>query len=342
MFRARWRALTRNALLFVLGTCAVSALLEHILERRDASRLTAHETFYTAGGRRIRYHLTGASSPGPTVVLLTGLAASLEQWDRVQSALGTASPVLSYDRTGTGFSDPVDGYDANAQAEELNQLLQSRLFRKPVVLVCYSSSSMLAIVFGARHRDMVKGIVLVDPTAPLLVPGRETYRRMLLRPSVINPLQAFFGYTRLKQAIEGRDAPPPSPVLQRSKAILVSTHHWLAAARDSMSLDASAYEADAVMASHPFADIPISVLSTAEPENKNDPTFGRHQALASSSHFGFMRSIRADHSQVLNDPVTVGFIVDMIRRVIGETRHLSSVRSPAPRAVHGTDKWSPG
>jgi len=330
MLRVRWRTLARNALLFVLGICAVSALTEHVLERRDAARLTARATFYSVGGRRIRYHLTGANNPGPTVVLLSGLAASLEQWDGVQTVLGTASPVLSYDRGGTGFSDPADAYDAIAGAQELNQLLDSRLFPEPVVLVCYSSSSMLEIVFAARHRDIVKGLVFVDPTAPLLVPGRRTYRRMLLRPSVMNPLEAFFGYTRLKGALEGRGAPPLSPALERSNAILESTHHWLASAHDSMSLDDSAYEADAVMASHPFADVPIGVLSTAPPDDKDDPTFGRHKAIAASSRLGFMRTLRTDHSQVLNDPVAVGSVVDMIRMIVAEARAGTSPVSGFP------------
>jgi hypothetical protein len=98
---ARWRALACKSFLLVLGLCAVSASIEHFLELREAAQLTASDTFYNAQGRRIRYHLTGQGNPGPTVVLLDGLTAILEQWEGVQTALSTVSPVLSYDRGGT-------------------------------------------------------------------------------------------------------------------------------------------------------------------------------------------------------------------------------------------------
>src|ERR1700679_305179 len=158
MYRTRWRGLAFKSLFLVLGLCAVSALIEHVLERWDMARLTAGDTFYTTQGGRIRYHLTGEHNPGPTLVLLDGTTASLEQWEGVQAALSTESPVISYDRGGTGFSDPANEHGASADADELDQLLHAPEIRGPFVLVSYSSSSMMAAVFAARHHDVVKGI----------------------------------------------------------------------------------------------------------------------------------------------------------------------------------------
>ena len=322
MSRTRWRVLARKGLLLVLGLCAVSALIEHVLELRDAARLTASDTFYAAHGRRIRYRLTGPSAPGPTLVLLNGLMASLEQWNVVQAALSTAAPVVSYDRGGTGFSDPADAHDANADADELDQLLQSPGIAGPFVLVSYSSSSMMATVFAAKHLDVVKGIVFVDPTTRSPAPGRKTYRRMFWRLAVVHPLEAFFGYTRLRQAIAGRNAPPSSPASERWNAVIESTQHWLASAHDAMSLDESADEADADMATRPFADLPLGVLTTvdsAESEDLRD-TFDRQKKLAASSERGIMRAAHCEHSELLNDPVAVGSIVDLIRTIVDEAR----------------------
>lgn len=335
MSRTRWRPVARNGLLLVLGVCAACILIEHVLEVRDATRLTANDTFCTAGGRRIRYHLTGANSPGPTVVLLTGLAASLEQWDGVQTALGTASPVLSYDRSGTGFSDPADAHDADADAKELNQLLQCAKLVGPIELVSYSSSSMMATVFVARHRDRVKGMLFVDPSLRSLAPGAKTYRRILLRPTLINPLQALFGYTRLKFAIEGRNGTPPAAVAQRSSAVLESTHHWLASAYDSMRLDISADEADAAMATHPFVGMPLGVLTTANPEGtpESRDNFARQKALAASSEQGFIHQMHGDHSQLVNDPVAIGHIVEAIRAIADGARAKDAASAELKRPV---------
>ena len=321
MLRTHWRVLARKGLLLVLGLCAVSALIEHVLELRDAARLTASETFYTAHGRRIRYHLTGTGAAGPTVVLLNGSSASLEQWSMVQAALSTVAPVLSYDRGGAGFSDPADAYGANAEADELDQLLHCPEIAGPFVVVSFSSSTPIAAVFAANHLDVVKGIVFVDPilASP---PGTKSWRRIFWRPSLANPLKAFFGYTRLKSAIMIHDARPSSAESQRWNAVLVSTHHWLASTHESMSLDESTDEANAVMATRPFTDLPLGVLSTADPSESEylREIFARQKTLAASSDRGIMPLVHGVHSQLLNDPVAVGYVVDLVRTIVDEVR----------------------
>jgi pimeloyl-ACP methyl ester carboxylesterase len=325
MPRARWRGLACKGLFLALGLCAVSASIEHVLEIRDAARLTASDTFYTAHGRRIRYHLTGQRNPGPTVVLLDGLTATLEEWDAVQTALSTVSPVLSYDRGGAGFSDPADEHGANADADELDQLLHSPEIAGPFVLVSYSSSSMMATVFAARHLDVVKGIVFVEPAPlglpPLPAPGTKTYRRVFWRFNVIT-IQAFFGYTRLRLAMAGHNAPPFSPAAERYDAVMKSWHHWLASTHDAMGLDTSVREADAVMATHPFAHLPLGMLITMDPTESEyiREIVERNKKLAASSELGIMRVAHGNHDQLLKDPVVLGSTVDLIRTIVDEVR----------------------
>jgi pimeloyl-ACP methyl ester carboxylesterase len=326
MPRTRWRGLTRKGLLLCLGLCAVSALIEHVLELRDAARLTASDTFYATRGRRIRYHLTGANVPGPTVVLLNGSSASLEQWSKVQAALSAVAPVVSYDRGGAGFSDSANAHDANAEADELDQLLHCPEIAGPFVLVSFSSSSPMATVFAATHLDVVKGIVFVDPilSSP---PGTKSWRRILWRPSLANPLAAFFGYTRLKRAILDRYAPPSSPESERWNAVIVSTHHWIAGALESMSLDKSGDEANAALATRPFAVLPLGVLTTADPAESEylRKIFDRQKNLVASSNRSIMRVIHGVHSQLLNDPVARGSIVDLIRTIVDDVRGNAAV-----------------
>jgi len=322
MWRMRWRILARNGLLIVLALCAVCASVEYALERRDAARLTANDSFYAVGGRHIRYHLTSQGSQGPTIVLVNGLTASLEQWSSVQTALGATSPVLTYDRGGSGFSDPADAHDAVADADELNQILHSPGIVTPVVLVSYSSSAMMAVVFAARYPEAVEGMVFVDPTMRSQVPGTKTYRRIYLRPSLLSPLEAFFGFTRLKFAIARRDALSRSAAAERTDAILVSTHHWLASAHEAMNLDKSADEADAAQAARSLAGLPVGVVTTLDPtESEGARDFhDRQTALAAKSKRGILRTLHIDHSVLLKDPVAVGSIVDLIRLITNEAR----------------------
>jgi pimeloyl-ACP methyl ester carboxylesterase len=318
--RTGWLVLARNGLLVVLGLCALGALIEYVLERRDAARLTANETFYTAHGRRIRYHLTGPPIPaGPTLVLLDGISGSLEQWERVQTVLSTVSPVLSYDRGGAGFSDPADAHDANADAEELDELLHSpQMPGPPFVLVSFSSASMMAIVFAARHRDVVKGIIFADPILGVPTPGTnmKSYRRIFWRPTLANTPEAFFGYTRLRHVLATRNVPPATPVSERSNAIVVSTRHWIASAHDALSLDASADEADSVMSTRPFADLPLGVLITLDPALRQ--FFEPQQKLATRSDRSIVRTVHCEHTQLLNDPVAVASLIDLIQTIVAE------------------------
>ena len=310
--------LLRNGLLLVLGLGAASALGEHILELRDTARLTANETFYTAHGRRIRYNQTGRpSTPGPTVVLLNGIGGSLEQWDEVQSTLRGALPVLSYDRSGAGFSDPADGHDAYADAAELDQLLHApQVARPPFVVVGFSSSAMLAIVFAATHRDVVKGIVLVDPILRIQS-SNWSYRRIFWRPSVRNPIEAFFGFTRLKSVIADRNAPPSSPKSERWKAIIQSTHHWVATTHDALGLDESADEADALMAARPFADLPLGEIITDPPD---DGFVEAQKDFVTRSDRGIIRAVHYGHSQLLTEPGAVAALVDLIHAIADQGR----------------------
>ncbi len=323
--RTRWRGVALKGLLLVVALLAVCASIEHLLEVRAAARLTASDTFFTAPDRRVRYHETGLGNPGPTVVLINGLAACLEQWDGVQAALSTVSPVISYDRGGAGFSDRTNAQDANAEADELDQLLHYHRIAGPFVLVSYSSSSMMASVFAARHLDVVKGIVFVDP-APLWLPalpapGTKTYRRVFWRFNVV-ALQAFFGYTRLRVDMEGPEVPLTSPALERINEAVKSTHHWLASAHEAMSLDESAYEADAALATRPFAHLPLGVLSTMDPTESEyiREVLERQKKLAASSEQGVMRALHRDHNRLMQDPVAIGSVVDLIHTVVDEAR----------------------
>ncbi len=317
MPQVSWYGVACGGLLLVLGLCLLSALIEHVLELRDAARLTANDTFFhTVRGRRIRYRLTGAGTSGPTLVLLNGIAGSLEQWDKVQTALSTESVVLSYDRGGAGFSDPARAQGAAAITDELDLLLRSPKIAGPFVLVGYSSSAMMAIVFAARHPDVVKGIVFLDPIVGSPGPGGKTHRRNFWRLAVVNLLEALFGYTRLKRALAARSAAPSSPVSERSDAILKSTHHWLASGREAMSLDEVAHEADVAMTTLPFADLPLGVLIT---EDFRD-ILERQRKLAASSKRAMLREIHCKHSQLLDDPAPVAAIVDMVRAIAAEVR----------------------
>jgi pimeloyl-ACP methyl ester carboxylesterase len=109
-------------------------------------------------------HLYCTGTGSPTVVLEAGLGDfSLSAWSSVQPQLSAMTRTCSYDRAGTGWSDPaperatLDGITA-----DLHALLQVAGVTTPVVLVGHSLGGPLVRRFAVRYPGEVAGLVLVD------------------------------------------------------------------------------------------------------------------------------------------------------------------------------------
>lgn len=288
------------ASLSALAVFAACALLEHLLEARDKTAATANDTFFAVNGKQIRYRLLGAHQPGPTIVLLSGVTASLEAWDSVQTALSLRHSVLAYDRAGTGFSDASNAHDAITEADELAALLKAPDVTPDCVVVGYSASAFLARVFAARHPQLTRGVVLIDPATRddhAATPPYQalSYRRDFARVLFMSTLQSLVGYRRLEQYWALRHIPPATPAAAKGRQILVSFHHWLASSLDCLTLDASSRQAEA---SPPSASIPIGLLTTSSAEHDAD-TYAEQRELVKTPRGILRYAGRIDHSALL-------------------------------------------
>jgi pimeloyl-ACP methyl ester carboxylesterase len=318
------------ALSIVVGLAIACAVIERALEIHDASRLTANETFVTIRDKKVRYRKTGAGRPGPTVVLVSGMMALLEQWDAVQTELGE-SPVISYDRGGMGFSDPSDAHDATAEAEELDALLRATGVPPPYVLVTYSGSAYLARVYAAKHADLVKGFVFIDPWAKRVVdPQGRTLLRAQGHMLFTMSWQSLLGYQRLKmvggQYVHQRS--PMSPVVERDKYARVSFHQWFATLQEVEAFERSREEANATPA---IEDLPLGVLSSMQPEDgaEQRDLLAAHREFAAESKRGLLRRLMGvSHSVLLETAEGNAAAVALIREITASARELGVGRSP--------------
>ncbi len=121
--------------------------------------------FVNAGGIRLCVRDHGPVGAGPTVVLLHGTTASLGVWNAVVAWLGPGVRTLAVDQRGHGRSDrpPGAGYGAEAYCADIAALLRERL-DGPAVVAGHSLGARNAVVLGARHPDLVAGVVAVDYT----------------------------------------------------------------------------------------------------------------------------------------------------------------------------------
>jgi len=158
----RW---TRRALIGIAGLLAgalwAGAAYQWWATRRDLARTPPPGRLVDVGGHRLHIWCTGAGSP--PVVLEAGLGGSTADWGFVQPEIGGFTQVCSYDRAGSGYSDPGPSpRTARRISDELARLLERSHMAEPVVVVAASIGGLSARVFASEHPDRVAGLVLVD------------------------------------------------------------------------------------------------------------------------------------------------------------------------------------
>jgi pimeloyl-ACP methyl ester carboxylesterase len=146
------------------------------------------------GGYRLHLYCTGArSSRQPTVVLSPGAGDFAVDWGLVQPAIAESTRVCSYDRAGTGWSDPgPEPRTLRQEAAELRLLLRNAGERSPYVLVGHSVGALVVRAFQEAWPDSVAGMVLVDPThedARLGYQGRLVRLRTMATGRAIPPVR---------------------------------------------------------------------------------------------------------------------------------------------------------
>jgi pimeloyl-ACP methyl ester carboxylesterase len=105
---------------------------------------------------------------GPAVVLVHGMADGAAGWAPLVEALAGEARAIAYDRRGYGASGAPEPYGRTTveeQAEDAAALVRG-LGAAPAVLCGRDLGALVSLDVAKRHRDLVRGIVLVDP--PLL------------------------------------------------------------------------------------------------------------------------------------------------------------------------------
>src|SRR3569833_76520 len=119
-------------------------------------------------GRSVNVSCSGRLAKGrPVVVLLPGLGDGLDKMAAIQRPLGESDRVCAYDRLGEGASDQPDGpQDFSSIGKTLTAVLDRGAGDRPVVLAGHSLGGMIAGRYAPRHRDRVKGLVLLGAASP--------------------------------------------------------------------------------------------------------------------------------------------------------------------------------
>ena len=115
------------------------------------------------GTQGARVHIRCVGQGDTTVLLMSGFGGDTTSWAHIEPAIATRARVCSYDRPGTGTSDPATSIATfTTQANELHALLNTIDEPGPYVAVGHSFGGAEAITFASLFADEVTGLVLVD------------------------------------------------------------------------------------------------------------------------------------------------------------------------------------
>jgi pimeloyl-ACP methyl ester carboxylesterase len=146
----------------------------------STSRTSAREELSSGrvdvGGYQLDWMCRGVGSP--TVVAEAGYdSAGTDTWVDLLGPISKISRICTYDRAGTGTSDPrPDGLHVKSmlQAEELHRLLEGAGIEPPYVVVGHSYGGFVSRLFAAKYAAETAGLVLIDSSHEDEI---EPYRR---------------------------------------------------------------------------------------------------------------------------------------------------------------------
>lgn len=150
-----------------------------------------NEKFLQIDGHKIRYLESGNSKN--TLVLIHGLGASAERWDRVIPLFSNSFRVVVPDLIGFGYSDkPTIDYTPDFFSEFLEKFFTVSGVERPNI-VGSSLGGQISVEYASKHSQDIEKLVLVSPAGMMKqsTPALDAYIMAALYPNELSAKNAF-------------------------------------------------------------------------------------------------------------------------------------------------------
>ena len=149
-----------------------------------------------ANGLELHYLDWGGSARTPAVAL-HGFALNCHSWDEVAPRLRSRLHLLAFDQRGHGLSERaarVEDYTRENMVADLDFAVRALELARPVV-IGHSMGGMNAMVFAARHPEIVRALVLVDVGPEVSVDGAREVGLFVAGPYELDSLDDWVEHT---------------------------------------------------------------------------------------------------------------------------------------------------
>jgi pimeloyl-ACP methyl ester carboxylesterase len=157
------RLLISACVVFLVFLCA-GALYQWFSVRSEAGRYPAPGRFVDVGGRRLHIVCIGNRQAADPVVIVesSGFGSSVSN-RKAREEIAVQAQVCSYDRAGTGWSDPGPPVmTTGVLVADLERLLAGAAIAPPYLIVASSIGGLTGELYTRRHSDRVAGLVMLD------------------------------------------------------------------------------------------------------------------------------------------------------------------------------------
>ncbi|HEX8806432.1 MAG TPA: alpha/beta hydrolase [Candidatus Aquilonibacter sp.] len=218
-----------------------------------------------------------------------GVGSGTLSWNLVQPAVAQFTRACSYDRAGSGFSDPGPlPRSSDAVVSDLHALLDRAGIPPPYVLVGHSIAGLYAPLFADRYPSDVAAMVLVDPSAP---GQEELFSSQFPRYQAYEAAQSASLHKCADDPVQPSCVPQSDPQLSATlnaaiAEMLRKSGAWADPASEFDSVGKDSTEVNG--AAHGFGSMPLIVLtSTANFKTMQGP-MGATNAQVATAQAGWI------------------------------------------------------
>jgi pimeloyl-ACP methyl ester carboxylesterase len=195
----------------LVALLAAGVLYQSVSVRREAGRFPPPGQLVDVGGRRL--HLLCIGEGQPAVIFEPSAFGNALSSSKARTEISATTRVCSYDRMGTGWSDPGPAViPAGVLADDLDQLLRRAGIPPPYVLVPSSIGGLAVELFARRHPERVSGLVFLDAaTSGAVARLQPEITWMRVQAVCLTPLAARAGLLRLIDPFDLRRSGESAP-----------------------------------------------------------------------------------------------------------------------------------